>query len=195
MLKSSGARASKGRQRLLEYIRRGDGFEVWGALRAAPAELQADRDLVLKAVECFGLALEHAADELKADRDFILKAVESFGPALEHAANELKADRDFLLAAVRATRSDWLLHFASEELREDEALARRCKEAAGTGLVFTYYRSYDCSGEMRDVFPAAGASVPGGEAYEAVMEQLRRAAHGSSSAPGVPRNSRPQTSP
>ena len=164
------------------------------ALMHAAEELRADRDVVLQAVESRGDALRFAAKELKAERDFILKAVESNGPTLEYAAEELRADPDFLLALVRATRADWLRNFAAAELREDEALARRCKEAAGTGLVFTYYRSYDCLAGMRDRFPAAGASVPGGEAYEEVMEKLKDAEHGSSSAPGVPRSPRPQTS-
>ena len=142
-----------------------------------------------------GFALEYAAKELKADRDVVLKAVETNGAALEHAAEELRADRDFILKAVQATRADWLRHFASEELREEEALAQRCKEAAGTGLVFTYYRSYTCFADMRSRFPATGASVPGGGAYEMVMAQLRLAEYGSSSAPGVPRHPRPPDLP
>jgi len=50
----------------------------------------------------------------------------------------------------------------------------RCKKAAGTGLVFTYYDDYSLFQTMRRKFPATGASVPGGEAYDAVMEEVRK---------------------
>eukprot|EP00439_Symbiodinium_sp_Y106_P057282 s941_g8.t1 len=92
---------------------------------------------------------------------------------------ELKADRDFLLEAVRQTKASWLLHFASPELREDPGFRAECDWTAGTGLVFTYYASYDCLDYMRKSFPTTVASVPGGEAYEEVMKKVTDANEGS----------------
>ena len=39
-----------------------------------------------------------------------------------------------------------------------------CRAEAGTGVVFTYYKDYNCFETMRQKFPTAGASVPGGQA-------------------------------
>ena len=42
-------------------------------------------------------ALEYAAPELQADRDIVLQAVQLNEGTLAHAAPELQADRDFML--------------------------------------------------------------------------------------------------
>ena len=55
---------------------------------------------------------------------------------------------------------------------EDKDLRQRCEAVAGTGLVFTWYRSATCFLKMRECFWATGASVPGGEAYKEVMKYL-----------------------
>ncbi|CAE7357966.1 unnamed protein product [Symbiodinium natans] len=103
----------------------------------------------------------------------VLAAVKLHGYALEYASEELKNDREFLLEAVRETKASWLAHFASESLREDPSFRAECSQAAGTGLVFTYYESYDCLDYMRTCFPTAAASVPGGQAYAEVMEKMK----------------------
>ncbi|CAE7497590.1 ANK1 [Symbiodinium pilosum] len=89
------------------------------------------------------------------------------------AHTDLQQDRCFLRDCVKATKCWWLPHFAKNgELAKDEAFMAECKASAGTGLVFTYYRSYCCFDKMRAWFPTAGASVPGGQAYDKVMEKL-----------------------
>ena len=72
-----------------------------GQLSQAPAHIQADRGVVLCAVQRRGLALSYAADALKADRGVVLAAVAKNGLALEHAAESLRADREVALTAVR----------------------------------------------------------------------------------------------
>merc|ERR1712194_336478 len=67
-----------------------------------------------------GYALEHASAELKADREVVLAAVQQNGVALYYASAELKADRDFVLATVQVN-GDALRH-ASAELQEDDAV-------------------------------------------------------------------------
>jgi len=113
------------------------------------------------------------------NQEIVLAAVRVHGHAMEYASEELKADRDFLLEAVRQTKASWLLHFASPELREDPGFRAECDWTAGTGLVFTYYASYDCLDYMRKSFPTTVASVPGGEAYEEVMKKVTDANEGS----------------
>eukprot|EP00913_Durusdinium_trenchii_P022424 g21063.t1 len=101
------------------------------------------------------------------------------GTALQEAPEDLRGDRAFLLEAVRATKAPWLVQLASKALQKDGELVKQLKHVAGTGLVFTWYRSYDCFQKLRDVIVATGASVPGGEAYNAVMERLNKTEGGS----------------
>ena len=177
------------------------------ALQFAAKELKADKEVVLQAVACYGYALEDATQELQADKEFVLQAVAADRRALKHAAGELKADKEFVAAAVREhpevlemasealrgsrdfvkrlvkeTKAWWLVEWATEELRQDAALRKECQELCGTGVVFSYYQSATAFMAMRRRFKASGASVPGGEAYEPVMEQLRDANHGSAPA-------------
>ena len=146
------------------------------ALRYASVALRGDRDFLLVAVEQNADALEFASKALRGDREVVLAAVKVDGTAFRFASEELRTDQTFLLEAVEATRAWWLVELAAEALRADESFVEECKAAAGTGLVFTFYDSYTCSEYMRTLFPTAGASVPGGAAYDRVMEELQRGA-------------------
>ena len=95
------------------------------ALEYASAELQADREVVLAAVQQDGRALEHASAELRADREVVLAAVHSYGRALKHAPAELKADREVMLYAMQ--QYGYPLQFASTELRADREVLLACK--------------------------------------------------------------------
>ena len=86
---------------------------------------------------------------------------------------ELREERAFVLEAVEKTHSWFLVNWASPVLREDKDFLQKCKDVCGTGLIFTYYESFTAFKFMRDSFLATGASVPGGQAYERVMEKLR----------------------
>ena len=60
--------------------------------------------------------------ELRADRDFVLAAVQQYGYAHQYASAELWSDRDFVLAAVQL---DWRsLSYASVELQRDSAVLK-----------------------------------------------------------------------
>ncbi|OLQ01934.1 hypothetical protein AK812_SmicGene15288 [Symbiodinium microadriaticum] len=148
--------------------------------KAAPRHSEhfspANRDLWLRGVldSPFSFAVSCPGNQ-----EIVLAAVRVHGHAMEYASEELKADRDFLLEAVRQTKASWLLHFAAPELREDPGFRAECDWTAGTGLVFTYYASYDCLDYMRKSFPTAVASVPGGEAYEEVIKKVTDCNEGS----------------
>eukprot|EP00971_Amphidinium_carterae_P283764 5633515-Amphidinium_carterae.1 len=61
-------------------------------LRAVPERYRADRQIVLRAVQQDGRALQHAAEDCKADRRIVLAAVHNDGWALHYAAEECQAD-------------------------------------------------------------------------------------------------------
>ncbi|CAK9010058.1 unnamed protein product [Durusdinium trenchii] len=142
------------------------------ALVFASERLKGDRDIVLAAVKQYGKALQFATPDLQNDREIVMTAVLENGIALRFASENIRSDREFLLQAVKATKASWLLNFCPK-LKGDEELCNEIDRLAGTGLVFTYYQSYNCSAEMRESFVATGASVPGGPAYQYVMEKLR----------------------
>lgn len=101
-------------------------------LRAAPPAAQADRTVVLFAVQKQALALECAASELRADREVVLTAVRAWGPCLQWAARELRADREVVLTAVKA----WgpCLQWASRELRANREVVLAAVEQNGRAL-------------------------------------------------------------
>ena len=126
----------------------------------------------------FGRVLKFASEGLRADKEFVLEAVQQHGEALGYASEELRCDRAFLLQLVEATKAYWLCEFAAEGLRQDVDFQQRCRGAAGSGLVWTYYHSLTMFLDMRERLPATGASIPGGAAYDAVMDKLKEADHG-----------------
>ncbi|CAE7263974.1 unnamed protein product [Symbiodinium natans] len=151
------------------------------ALSYASEDLQADKEVVLKAVKKNGNALRFASEDLRADKKVVLEAVKKNGAILKLASEDLRGDRGFVLQLVEATKACWLCEFASEELRKDARFKQQCRKTAGTGLVWTYYDNYDMFGTMRSCFSTSGASIPGGDAYGAVMDQLKLATqHGGS---------------
>ena len=92
------------------------------ALLWAAAELQGDREIVLKAVAQNGYALQYAAAELQGDREIVLAAVAQNALALRDAAAELKGDREIVRAAV-AQNGD-ALEYAAAELQGDPPLLK-----------------------------------------------------------------------
>ena len=88
------------------------------AIRNFSEKLQADREIVLAAVNQNGWALMHASKELRDDKEVVYTAVRNYGGALGSASEKLQADKVLVLIAV-AQKGDALLH-ASEELRADK---------------------------------------------------------------------------
>ncbi|CAK8989412.1 unnamed protein product [Durusdinium trenchii] len=151
-------------------------------LKVDGADPWSNRIYALARVSCDGGCLHRAPSNLLNDWDLALQAIgSSEGPfdALDRLANckksNLLRNRSFVEEAVERTRSPWLLRLPQlKHFSEDQELRNRCERAAGTGLVFTWYQSATCFMRMREYFKATGASVPGGAAYEAVMEELNR---------------------
>ena len=113
-------------------------------------------------------------EAMKADREVVLAAVKADPMALEYASEELRADRGFVLELVRATKAAFLTTFAAEELRSDGAFVAQCRAAVPGGIICTFYHSSSALDTMRNRFPVAMVSVPGGEAYYEAKEELKR---------------------
>ena len=101
-------------------------------LDTASLKDRADRDVVRRAVQQTGDALQHAAEALKGDRDIVLEAVKQSSRALAHAAEELKRDRDFVLAAVKLR--GMALEHASQTLQEDRRVVLTAVKQDGVAL-------------------------------------------------------------
>ena len=94
--------------------------QAGGALLYASKELQADREVVLAALQTSGCALECASAELRADRGVVLVAVMKHRDALLYAPAGMQADREVVLAAVN--KSGDALRYASAEMKADRAI-------------------------------------------------------------------------
>ncbi len=93
-------------------------------LQYASKELIGYREVVLVAVQKYGIALEFASEELRGDIEVVLAAVHSRGEAFEFASEELKGDREVVLAAVK--QYPFALEHASEELKKDKLFLIEC---------------------------------------------------------------------
>jgi len=112
-------------------------------LRRAPPSVQADREVVLHAVQRDGHLLNFASQALKTDHAIAMAAVRQNGLAVSCLSEELRADRTIAMAAVQqeglaldflpdnfqeernivlaAIRQNWrALEFVSPQLRQDD---------------------------------------------------------------------------
>eukprot|EP01050_Picozoa_sp_SAG11_P016769 SAG11_NODE_2328_length_3514_cov_3.922694_5_plen_288_part_00 len=69
-------------------------------LRHAAAELRADREFMVSAVQHNGWTLQYASAELRADREVAVAAVRQYDGAFKHVADELRTDKGFVLAVL-----------------------------------------------------------------------------------------------
>ncbi|CAE6920617.1 unnamed protein product [Symbiodinium sp. CCMP2592] len=83
---------------------------------------QADKEVVLAALQRDGQMLEFASEDLQADPSLVLAAVASDGTALRFASNALRGCRKVVVAAVR--QNGLALQFAEHSLRCDSELLR-----------------------------------------------------------------------
>ena len=87
------------------------------ALAHAAPTMQADREVVLAALRENGLALATVSEAFGDDKEVVLTAVQTDGPALQYASSRLKDDKDVVMAAVR--RGAMAMQHASEALCAD----------------------------------------------------------------------------
>eukprot|EP01061_Rhynchopus_euleeides_P027600 TRINITY_DN4487_c0_g1_i4.p1 TRINITY_DN4487_c0_g1~~TRINITY_DN4487_c0_g1_i4.p1 ORF type:complete len:449 (+),score=154.38 TRINITY_DN4487_c0_g1_i4:163-1509(+) len=63
--------------------------------------LNADREIVMLSLSCWGESLRYASDALRADKGVVMAAVQSMGDALQYASPELRANKAVAYAALR----------------------------------------------------------------------------------------------
>ena len=73
----------------------------------ASKELQADREVVLAAVQQDLIAVHFASPEVQADRELVLAVVRQAGLLLEYASKELQADRE-VRGGAASCAAEWL---------------------------------------------------------------------------------------
>ncbi|CAK0899912.1 unnamed protein product [Prorocentrum cordatum] len=190
-----GAAAGHGRQRLLQGIgaqcsRRagapepplpmgdGEGEEGgpswdqklaadWEALRFAPQDYRANREVVLALVRRSGHALQFASEELRGDEEVVLEAAKhSFGDALQYAPIAMRKDPRFMLDVLK--HCPHALGYAFGRDRNDEGAVLQELDGRGyfcgrradpEGLPF---RGGQCDPELGEQCPACGRFQGGG---------------------------------
>ena len=81
------------RQSALKTLKK-EGYK----LRDMPQYMD-DKELVLAAVNDYGLSLKHASPALQANREVVMAAVKNNGMAIDHASPELQKDKEIMKAA------------------------------------------------------------------------------------------------
>lgn len=106
------------------YASAGD-FACWlSTFKYAAADLQADRDFVLRMVGQDGKSLS-AALRYQNDRDIVMAAVRNTGRALMHASNALCNDPLIVLAAIRSSGGENVFQDIGKSLQTDRAFVLR----------------------------------------------------------------------
>merc|ERR1712129_557109 len=91
--------------------------------------LQADKEVVLIAVQSTARAIKFADTKLQCDKDIVVAAMGNDGYFLQHLTARLRADKDVVLAAVRSHPG--ALRYALGGLTQDDD----CLIAAGRSLI------------------------------------------------------------
>ena len=137
LIRRTGWRSDREAVLAIQQSRRWNGPDGVPPLGYVSAELQADREVVLAAVQQAVGSLFYASKELQADREVVLAAVQTCASALEYASAELRADRDVVLVAVMKD-SDVLptLLYASAGLRADREVVLAAVQKSGDALKY-----------------------------------------------------------
>lgn len=87
------------------------------------SEFKNDKDVVLAAVQNYGLSLRYASDSMKSNKDIVLKAVRQNGRALFFSSNEMKNDKEIVLEAIK---NDGYAYLAiPEKLKKDKNIIQQ----------------------------------------------------------------------
>ena len=74
-------------------------------------KIQADREIVMEAIDNNADALRYASEDILDDRDFVLAALDKEGHVLEYVSERLRGDREIVMKAVGGTAdSDSSMH-------------------------------------------------------------------------------------
>ena len=120
LMRRTGWRSDREAVLAIQQSRRWNGPDGVPPLGYVSAELQADREVVLAAVQKVGYALQYASTEMLSDREVVLAAVQNNGYMLQYASAELQADREVVLAAVKVEGG--ALRYASTEMKADRGI-------------------------------------------------------------------------
>ena len=91
-----------------------------------------DEEVISKAVEKRGWALQNASKSLRDKEDIVLKAVRNYGLALKFASERLRAEKGVVLEAVK--QNGTALQYASEALKVDKEVVQTAA-ANGSGAL------------------------------------------------------------
>lgn len=82
-----------------------------------------DKEIAMAAVQADGWQLENYPD-FQDDADVVLRAVENTGAAVQFASDRLKSDKSIVLAAVK--NDPYILDFVDEKFRDDDNVMDAC---------------------------------------------------------------------
>ena len=94
------------------------------------------KNIVLKAIEINGLALEYVSINLQNDKEVVLEAIKQNEHALEYASINLQNDKEVVLEAIK--QNEFVLKYASINLQNNKEFII---ESINAGCTLTYVNS------------------------------------------------------
>lgn len=89
-------------------------------LANAPADVQADKSVIMEAIKVFPPDVEHASESLQSNVDFMTEVVRHSDRVLVHGSPKIRGYRQVVLEAVK--QNPMALEHASADLRKDEEI-------------------------------------------------------------------------
>ena len=106
------------------------------ALEYASINLQNDKEVVLEAIKQNEHALEYASINLQNDKEVVLEAIKQNEHALEYASINLQNDKEVVLEAIK--QNEFVLKYASINLQNNKEFII---ESINAGCTLTYVNS------------------------------------------------------
>lgn len=106
----------------------------WSVLRNVHKEFHSDAEVVCSALSKSGYALQYASESMRGHRDFAEAAVSLNGGALQFTTDALKKDRVVVLSAVK--NSGWALKYAHPLLQSYKDICLYAVQQTGLALMY-----------------------------------------------------------
>ena len=105
------------------------------ALEYASINLQNDKEIVLEAIKQNGLALKYTSINLQNNKEIVLEAVKQNGFTLRYASIDLQNNKEIVFKAVNQT--GWSLQYASNDLKNNKDIVLEAVKQNGWSLIYS----------------------------------------------------------
>lgn len=145
-----------------------------GFLNSISDRLNKDKNLLLKLIKKSPFFLKHAQYEIVDDNEIVLEAINQYGMAIAHASDRLKNDRSFILHSLKTLQKTYCdnRHFFKDDLLQfnnDKEIALEAVKA----MLNVFPHLSDTLKNDKDIVLAAIIKEEGSDCLEYASKKLR----------------------